>query len=167
MHRPQRLDGARARLGVVQVLVLALLATLGGRLWYLQVRSGPEFQAAAAANDLRSVSTPAVRGDILDDQGHPLVENRTTLEVTADLSTLEAQPHGGTAVLGRLAALLGQPESQITRKLRLCSATVSQPCWAGSPYQPVPVAVDVPTAIGLEILEDHDKFPGIDRRAHV
>jgi penicillin-binding protein 2 len=167
MYRPQRqrLEGARARLGVVQVLVLALLATLGGRLWYLQVRSGPEFQAAAAANDLRSVSTPAVRGDILDDQGHPLVANRTTLEVTADLSTLESQPGGGRAVLGRLASLLGQPEAQIAQKLRLCSATVSQPCWAGSPYQPVPVAVDVPTAVGLEILEDHDKFPGVTAQA--
>jgi penicillin-binding protein 2 len=165
MHRPQRLDGARARLGVVQVLVLALLATLGGRLWYLQVRSGPEFQAAAAANDLRSVSTPAVRGDILDDQGHPLVANQATLEVTADLSTLESQPGGGLAVLDRLASLLGQPEKQIARQLRLCSATVSQPCWAGSPYQPVPVAVNVPTAVGLEILEDHDKFPGITAQA--
>ncbi len=161
MHRPQRLDGARARLGVVQVLVLALLATLGARLWYLQVRSGPEFQAAAAANDLRSVSTPAVRGDILDDQGHPLVENRATLEVTVDLSTLEAQPKGGTAVLDRLAALLGMSEQQITQQIRLCSSTVGQPCWAGSPYQPVPVAVDVPDGVGLEILEDHDKFPGV------
>jgi penicillin-binding protein 2 len=161
MHRPQRLDGARARLGVVQVLVLALLATLGARLWYLQVRSGPQFQAAAAANDLRSVSTPAVRGDILDDQGHPLVANRATLEVTVDLSTLEGQPKGGAAVLGRLATLLGVPEKQITQKIRLCSSTVGQPCWAGSPYQPVPVAVDVPTAVGLEILEDHDKFPGV------
>lgn len=161
MHRPQRLEGPRARLGVVQVLVLALLATLGGRLWYLQVRSGPEFQAAAAANDLRSVATPAVRGDILDDQGHPLVANQATLEVTADLSTLQQQPKGGVEVLNRLAALLGIPEQQIEQQIRLCSSKVSQPCWAGSPYQPVPVAANVPTAVGLEILEDHDKFPGI------
>ena len=165
MYRPQRLEGARARLGVVQVLVLALLATLGGRLWYLQVRSGPEFQAAAAANDLRSVAAAAVRGDILDDQGHPLVENKATLEVTADLSTLQQLPHGGIAVLDRLAALLGLPEKQIAQQIRLCSATVSQPCWAGSPYQPVPVATGVPQAIGLEILEDHDKFPGITAQA--
>jgi penicillin-binding protein 2 len=161
MHRPQRLDGARTRLGVVQVLVLALLATLGGRLWYLQVRSGAQFQAAAAANDLRTVATAATRGAILDDQGHPLVDNQATLEVTVDLSTLEQQPKGGTAVLGRLAALLGQPEQQLAQQIRLCSATVSQPCWAGSPYQPVPVATNVPTNVGLEILEDHDKFPGV------
>ncbi|MBR7826299.1 penicillin-binding protein 2 [Actinospica sp. MGRD01-02] len=165
MYRPQRLEGARARLGVVQVLVLALLATLGGRLWYLQVRSGAQFQAAAAANDLRSVSTPAVRGDILDDQGHPLVANKPTLEVTVDLSTLQQQPHGGIAVLDRLASVLGVPESQIAQKIRLCSSKVKQPCWPGSPYQPVPVATDVAQSIGMEILEDHDKFPGVTAQA--
>jgi len=68
-------------------------------------------------------------------------------------------------VLNRLAALLGMPEKQIAQQIRLCSATVSQPCWAGSPYQPVPVATDVPQAIGMEILEDHDKFPGITAQA--
>jgi penicillin-binding protein 2 len=106
-----------------------------------------------------------VRGDILDDQGHPLVANRATLEVTADLSTLQQQPHGGIAVLDRLAALLGMPEKQIAQQIRMCSPTVGQPCWAGSPYQPVPVATNVPTSIGLEILEDHDKFPGITAQA--
>jgi penicillin-binding protein 2 len=165
MHRPQRLDGARTRLGVVQVLVLALLATLGGRLWYLQVHSGAQFQAAAAANDLRTVATSATRGDILDDQGHPLVDNTATMEVTVDLSTLQHQPQGGQAVLQRLSALIGQPAAQIAQKIRLCSATVSQPCWAGSPYQPVPVAVNVPTNVGMEILEDHDKFPGVTAQA--
>jgi penicillin-binding protein 2 len=161
MHRPQRLDGARARLGVVQVLVLALLATLGGRLWYLQVRSGAQFQAAAAANDLRTVATSATRGIILDDQGHPLVDNAAALEITVDLSVLQHQPHGGAAALGRLASLLGEPEAQLAQRLRACSATVSQPCWAGSPYQPVPVATNVPVDVGLLILEDHDKYPGI------
>jgi len=161
MHRPQRLDGARTRLGVVQVLVLALLATLGGRLWYLQVRSGAQFQAAAAANDMRTIATSATRGDILDDQGHPLVANKVTLEVTVDANTLRQLPEGGADVLTRLAGLLGVPEQQIAQKIRLCSPKIKQPCWAGSPYQPVPVATGVPTNVGLEILEDHDKFPGV------
>ena len=161
MHRPQRLDGARTRLGVVQVLVLALLATLGGRLWYLQVRSGPQFQAAATANDTRTVAAAATRGVILDDQGHPLVDNKATLQVTVDLNTLKRQPKGGADELARLAALLGQPVQQLALKTRLCTATVGQPCWAGSAYQPVPVAANVPTDVGIEILEDHDKFPGI------
>lgn len=161
MHRPQRLDGARARMGVVQVLVLALLATLGGRMWYLQVRSGAQFQAAAAANNLRTIATSATRGVILDDQGHPLADNLATLQVTVNLNVLQHQPHGGAALLGRLAPLLGRSEQQLAQQLRLCSAAVHQPCWPGSPYQPVPVAANVPTNVGLEILEERDKFPGV------
>ncbi|MFD0631598.1 hypothetical protein ACFQ9X_08120 [Catenulispora yoronensis] len=51
-------DRRRTRLMVLRVLVLALLATLVGRLWYLQVRTGQTFRDAAAANDVRTVVTP-------------------------------------------------------------------------------------------------------------
>jgi penicillin-binding protein 2 len=152
---------ARSRIGVVQVLVLALLLTLGARLWYLQVHSGSQFQQAAAANDLRSVATAAVRGSILDDQGRPLVDNRTSLQITADLSTLMEQPGQGKPVLERLAATLGVPAPQLEQRSRLCSPTVGQPCWTGSPYQPIPIAQDVPTQAAVKILEEQDRFPGI------
>jgi penicillin-binding protein 2 len=153
---------ARSRIGVVQVLVLALLLTLGARLWYLQVHSGGQFQQAAAANDLRSVATAAVRGSILDDQGRPLVDNRTTLQVTADLSTLMDQSGQGKPVLERLAAVLGLPAAQLEQRSRLCSPTVSQPCWTGSPYQPIPIAQNVPTQVAVKIMEEQDQFPGIN-----
>lgn len=155
------LESARSRLGIVQVLVLALLLTLGGRLWYLQVRSGPQFQQAAAANDLRAVTTAAVRGDILDDQGRPLVQNTTSLQVSVDLSTLQRQPDHGTAALTRLAAVLSVPETQLAQQVRLCSPKVSQPCWTGSPYQPIPVAGSVPQAVAVKIMEESDQFPGV------
>ncbi len=152
---------ARGRIAVVQVLVVALLLTLGARLWYLQVRSGPQFQQAAAANDLRSVATAAVRGSILDDQGRPLVNNRTVLQVTVDLSTLAQRPRQGRAVLERLGAVLGVPAAQLEQRARLCSPTVAQPCWTGSPYQPIPVAQDVPARAAVKIMEEHDQFPGV------
>jgi penicillin-binding protein 2 len=152
---------ARGRVAVVQVLVVALLLTLGARLWYLQVHSGAQFQQAAAANDLREVATAAVRGSILDDQGRPLVDNRTTLEVTADLSTLAEQAGAGRPVLERLAGVLGVPAAQLEQRARLCSATVGQPCWTGSPYQPIPIAQNVPTQTAVKILEEQDAFPGI------
>ncbi|HEY3872637.1 MAG TPA: penicillin-binding protein 2 [Actinocrinis sp.] len=168
MSHPYRFAGrgvshtARSRIGIVQVLVLALLLTLGGRLWFLQVRSGAEFQQAAAANDLRTVVTPAVRGQILDDQGRPMVQNATVLDVDADLTTLQAQRDGGTAVLGRLAGALGVPAAQLEQRARLCSPTVAQPCWTGSPYQPVPVVQNVPTATALKIMEDGEQYPGVE-----
>jgi penicillin-binding protein 2 len=153
---------ARTRVGVLQVLVVALLLTLGARLWYLQVRSGPQFQQAAAANDLRAVATPAVRGSILDDQGRPLVDNRTSLQVAVDLSTLMHQPDQGKAVLDHLAVTLGTPAAQIEQRARLCSPTVSQPCWTGSPYQPIPVAQDVAPAVAIKIMEERDQYPGVE-----
>ncbi len=154
-------SAARGRVAVVQVLVVALLLTLGARLWYLQVRSGSEFQQAAAANDLRSVTTAAVRGSILDDQGRALVNNQTVLQVSVDLSTLMEQPGQGKAVLERLGAALGIPVAQLQQRARLCSPTVSQPCWTGSPYQPIPVAQNVPTEAAVKIMEEHDQFPGV------
>lgn len=152
---------ARTRAGVLQVLVVALLLTLGARLWYLQVRSGPQFQQAAAANDLRAVATPAVRGSILDDQGRPLVDNRTTLQVAVDLSTLMHQADQGKSVLDRLAAALGAPPGDVEQRARLCSPTVGQPCWTGSPYQPIPVAQDVAPPVAIKIMEDRDQYPGV------
>ena len=38
-------DRSRMRLVVLQVLVLSLLVTLVGRLWYMQVVAGEEYQA--------------------------------------------------------------------------------------------------------------------------
>jgi penicillin-binding protein 2 len=154
-------ESARARLGIVQVLVLALLLTLGARLWYLQVRSGPQFQQAAAANDLRAVSTPAVRGDILDDEGRPLVQNQTSLQVSVDLSTLQRQADHGAATLARLASALSVPEAQLTAQLRLCSPKVAQPCWTGSPYQPIPVAQNVGQPVAVKLMEEANQYPGV------
>ena len=38
---------------------------------------------------------------------------------------------------------------------------VPQPCWAGSPYQPIPVAQNVSPRIALQVMEQHTKFPGV------
>ncbi|HUW16231.1 MAG TPA: hypothetical protein VMW94_04060, partial [Actinomycetes bacterium] len=64
------------RLLVLQVLIFSLLATLVGRLWFMQVVAGEEYAQAASDNRIREVVTPAVRGVILDARGRPLVQNR-------------------------------------------------------------------------------------------
>ena len=42
-------------------------------------------------------------------------------------------------MLKRLAPLLEHVVPAAEEKTRLCTAKVKQPCWAGSPYQPIPV----------------------------
>ena len=155
------IPASRRRLVVLYAVVAALLISLGGRLWYLQVLTGKDYAQLAALDQTQSVITPAVRGQILDDGGQPLVDNASSLVVTVNIMDLAAQSDGGTAVLSRLATLLHMPDKLLHEKIRLCNANVSQPCWPGSPYQPVPVAQHVPDAVAVEIMQDHDRFPGI------
>ena len=98
---------------------------------------------ARRANQTRNVIVPAVRGQILDDVGNRLVTNQTALVVSVDMMTLSQQPGGAAPVLHRLAPLLGMSYKLLTEKTRLCTKGVPQPCWAGSPYQPIPVDQNV------------------------
>ena len=50
---------------VLQVLVLSLMVTLLGRLWYLQVLSGDHYLAQADNNRVREVKIQAPRGRIV------------------------------------------------------------------------------------------------------
>jgi penicillin-binding protein 2 len=149
------------RLTVLHVLVVSLLLTLAGRLWYLQVMNGDEYARIAADNRIRDIVVPAVRGQILDDVGRPLVRNRTALVVSVDRTALSRQPDGGVAVLRQLAAVLGKPYEQLAQKIRLCSPTVRRPCWPGSPFQPIPVDDRVSARKALQIMERQEDFPGI------
>ncbi|SEG91012.1 penicillin-binding protein 2 [Nonomuraea solani] len=150
-----------ARLFLLRLVVTAMLLTLTGRLWYLQVVSGDRYVRAAADVRIRTVSLPPTRGQILDVAGRPLVTNRTRPVVTVDAVALAHQPDGGRAVLARLGEVLGQPERQLAEKVRPCGPEVAQPCWQGSPYEPIPVAEGVTVPLALQISERQQDFPGV------
>jgi penicillin-binding protein 2 len=57
--------------------------------------------------------------------------------------------------------VLNMSLTDLQNKVRLCTATVSQPCWNGSPYQPIPVAQDVSTQVALTIVQQQENFPGV------
>ncbi|MGE5289421.1 MAG: penicillin-binding protein 2 [Micromonosporaceae bacterium] len=152
---------SRRRVVVLYVLVGALLFTLGGRVWYIQVMSGAAYTKLAANNQTRSVIIPPVRGLILDDLGRPLVRNRSSLVVSVQPTTLAKLSDRGAAVLERLAHLLGTPVRRLEEKTRICTRGVSQPCWPGSPYQPIPVDQHVPDRVALQIIENQQSFPGV------
>jgi penicillin-binding protein 2 len=155
------ITASRRRLVVLYVVVAALLISLGGRLWYLQVMTWPSYVNLATQDQTRDVIVPSVRGEILDDVGNALVSNRTALVVSVSRTQLSQQSDGGVAVLRRLAALLGMSDQLLTEKVRLCTAGVSQPCWQGSPYQPIPVDQNVSDAVAVQIMQDHQDFPAV------
>src|SRR3954453_23177635 len=86
-------ERSRLRLIVVRVLVFSLFATLFARLYYLQVISGDAYHAAAASQSLREVVVQPQRGLIVDDQGRPLVANRTAWAVSVDRTLLGRLSH--------------------------------------------------------------------------
>jgi len=154
-------DRSHFRLLILHVLVASLLVSLGGRLWYLQVLNGDRYQRVAADNRTRDIVVPAVRGQILDDVGRPMVRNRTALVVSVDRTVLSRQPDGGTALLKRLAKVLGASQRKLAETVRLCGPGIKRPCWPGSPYQPIPVDDRVSMRVALQIMERQEDFPGV------
>ncbi|MFD3327051.1 penicillin-binding protein 2 [Streptomyces sp. NPDC058701] len=149
------------RLVVIQIVVFSLLLTLGGRLWYLQIRNGQEYTDEAKNNHVQRVVQPAVRGSILDSRGVPLADSQTHLVVSASRTELLKMKDRGTGVLTRLAGVLGMNPQDVVDKVRLCDAKTPQPCWNGSPYQPIPVSDEATTEQALQIHEHAEDFPGI------
>jgi penicillin-binding protein 2 len=153
---------SRRRLFGLYVLTVAAVVVLGGRLWYLQVLDTTQYKALAQVNQTRQIVVPAVRGAITDDTGTPLVRNETEMVVSVNMTDLSQQTtDNGAAVLAKLAPLLHLSDKTLTEKVRLCTKGVPQPCWTGSPYQPVPVAENVSDATALQIMEEPKVFIGV------
>ncbi|MFJ3881823.1 penicillin-binding protein 2 [Streptomyces sp. NPDC090077] len=156
-----RTPRVQIRLVIIQILVFSLLATLGGRLWYLQIRNGHEYADEARSNHVQRVVQPAVRGDVLDARGVPLADNETRLVVSASRTELMRIKDRGKAVLTRLAGVLDMKPQDVMDKIRLCDSQTPKPCWNGSPYQPIPVTMEATTQQALQIRERPEDFPGI------
>ena len=161
-------DRARLRLIVLRVLVLSLLLTLIGRLWYLQVLAGPQYQQAAADNQVRDIVAAAPRGLIVDDTGQAWATNQTALIIAVDRIALQRQHDGGVAVLHRLADLLRVPYESVHDKIQLCGPNAPVGCWNGSPYEPIPVSElkndTASTRLALQILDRQEDFPGVSAK---
>ncbi|MCX4592047.1 penicillin-binding protein 2 [Streptomyces sp. NBC_01549] len=156
-----RTPRVQIRLVAIQILVLSLLGTLGGRLWYLQIRNGQEYAKEASGNHVQQVVQPAVRGSILDARGVPIADNETRLVVSASRTDLMKMQDDGKAVLTKLAGVLGMKPEDVIQKVRLCDAKTPQPCWNGSPYQPIPITDEATAKQALQIRERSEDFPGI------
>lgn len=164
MTTPRTSSTGRLRLVVIQALVFALFATLFARLYYLQVVGGEEYHAKAASQSVREIVVQPQRGLIVDDQGRPLVANRTSWVVSIDRTLLEKMTeHQQDVLIGRVSDVVHVSERTIHRSLVTCGEDGSVPgeCWNGSPYQPVPVATDVKQAVALRILEQPEDYPGV------
>jgi len=155
---------SRLRLFVMHVLMLSLFATLFARLWYLQVSTGEEYQAKAAEQSVRELVVQPPRGLIVDAMGRPLATNRTSWVVSVDRTMLGKLTDADRArLLKRVARTVHEPYAEVVARTRLCGTpkAAKKTCWNGSPFQPIPVAEDVPQATAVQISEQTEDFPGV------
>lgn len=136
------------RLTIMGLVVLALFAAMVVRLWSLQVLHSSQYQIAALQYQDRRVPIQPTRGLIIARGGQVLVSNQVLPVVT--LSRVSAQQN--PAVVGRLAALLGQTTAQVNTALANPQASL---------YAPVPVAVGVPDSTIVYLSEHQASFPGV------
>lgn len=132
------------------VVVLALSA-LTGRLFYLQIANGVEFQALASQNRTALQAVPAPRGLIYDRDGRPLVTNVAML--TVKMRAADVPDVRRDEVVERLAALLDMPIADIN------TAIDANP---GSRFDLVRIAEDVDEATAGIIAESRDELPGVE-----
>ena len=143
----------RLRLVVIQALVFSLFATLLVRLYYLQVVDGASYHAQAASQSVREIVTQPQRGLIVDAEGRPLVANRMSWVVAVDRTMLGKMTERQQRILlERVGGVVDVDLKRIHHRLEN---------WNGSPYQPVPIATDVPQRVALRIMEQPEDYPGI------
>ncbi len=156
---------SRHALLVVQILIVSLLVALFGRLFFLQIASGPKYRDAALSIQSRDVISAATRGLIVDGYGVPLAMNKAGLAITIDRTAIDKLDDQGVSVMKRLAKLLKLRYSDIYENTRLCGELPKGQrggCWQGSRYQPIPITKSAEPDIALQIVERSDAFPGVD-----
>lgn len=136
------------RLRIVGVIVVVLFGVLVLRLWTLQVVEGKSFATAVSQNDVRTVSLPAPRGEIVDRNGTVLADNQTVEEVFLSQVTAKEDP----SVIGAAAGLVNETPTQVNQAL-------NNPQF--SPYEPVPILNDAPASVVDFYEENESEFPGV------
>jgi penicillin-binding protein 2 len=144
------MERAGSRLKILAFVVAFMFVALSTRLWFLQVLAGPQHERDARDNSLRTVTTDALRGDIVDRDGRRLVHNRLSLEVRINRDELGDEAE---ATLAHLSEILGVPAQELGEDL---GSTLYYR------YQPVPVAEFVPEEVYFKVREEPERFRGVE-----
>ncbi|MCR4428297.1 MAG: penicillin-binding protein 2 [Caldiserica bacterium] len=128
------------------LLCFFVLFVLWGRLFYLQVVKGEEFQVQSEENRTRLVSTPAIRGAIYDRNGVCLAKDQPTysVKIVPDDFKEEALPV--------LSSILSMPVEEIRAKLSENSLP---------PWEPYSLRSGLGEDVAQKIEEQHLKLPGV------
>src|SRR5829696_119364 len=105
-------DRRSKRLGMLAVVALLLLGSLGTRLWFLQGVQAENYQTDVDQAKTRTVYIPPTRGRIFDFDGRVLADNARILTVTVDWSVIRNRPETRATLFRRLSGHLKVPPEE-------------------------------------------------------
>ena len=152
-RRPTMSSGFALRVAILGGAALVMFAVIFFRLWYLQVLSGDKYLAEANNNRIREIRVTAPRGEILDRNGHVLVENRTSLALQVNPQKLPGHVRERRAELARLGHTAGIPVRRMRRDMSE-QLKVSRSA-------PVTLQRDVDYDLVYYLQEHQADFPGV------
>jgi penicillin-binding protein 2 len=152
-RRPTMSSGFALRVAILGGAALVMFAVIFFRLWYLQVLSGDKYLAEANNNRIREIRVTAPRGEILDRNGHVLVQNRTSLALQLNPQKLPGHVRERRAELARLGQAAGIPVRRMRRDMSE-QLKVSRSA-------PVTLQRDVDYDLVYYLQEHQADFPGV------
>lgn len=147
-----------------------VLAVFIGRLFVLQVLQAEEWLAKAQENSTEEINLPAQRGIIYDRNGVILARNIASYNVVITAAQLPDDPGATQQIFRELSELINVPVNlnQITplNPYVPCIsehgiAQIAEYGATTTPYQPVPVACDVPEQVAMVVREKAVDWPGV------
>jgi penicillin-binding protein 2 len=141
------------RIALFGGFALILFGILFFRLWTLQVLNGERYLAEANNNRTREYRVSAPRGMILDREGEPLVENRTSLALQIDPTKLPPDRRQRRRQLATLAELT---HTSLRRVRELIGEGQLR-----APGAPVTIRRDVGHYLVYYLQEHQNRFPGV------
>ena len=141
------------RVAVLGGVALVAFAAIFFRLWFLEVLSGEAYLKEANANRVREIKIQAPRGDILDDHGKVLVDNKTVLSLQVRPDELPKKNEDRNHELKKLGAVAGMPFQKVKKEIKDQTALL--------PASPVTLEQKVDKDLVYYLRERQDKFPGV------
>ncbi|MCL5292912.1 MAG: penicillin-binding protein 2 [Actinobacteria bacterium] len=149
LDKSQKPEDMRGRLVAFAGAMVIAFSVLLGRLWFMQVMDGPNYQKLAESNRRRVIPIEAPRGYIYDRNRKIFISNRPGLAI----SVLPTVVQVNKEVLERLAKLTGLSVKEITDKLSEKNA---------DPLKPRIIKRDVDKRVVAYLGEHQSDFPGVD-----
>ncbi len=145
-------ESTALRLTFLGALVISMFVLLVARLWFLQVMTGQRYADRAQDQTVRTVLVEAPRGDILDREGRPIVDNRFAQVVSVRPDRM-GDEETRARTIAELAHILSVTEAEIVERIEDPRA---------GPFANRPIAVDVPNDVILYIHQNSAaRFPGV------